>query len=464
MKDPMMSRFILNIAQRRLARRTAFLACLLAASHGCAQVSPRRHLSSQASAAATNKLTANNSHHPHQPVSQMQAAAMTAAPNIQPAYIEPAGGQAAAGSSAVVPVSHNEASIGRLGDPNCLPPAAVDPSCAPQGLYTDYAMVEQGPVPPYWNDQEYIYDGGDREPAVQLTQEWEVQGLNSEDTIAHYETIDGKLCVVATNRVPIYAPRFGAVRKVTAPILAARAVGAERVVEPTAAVVKASRDLAGDVVMPVGPKRHDAVKLIDGLRDRTRGVPAEKITPLASLTNFQAAMLKLEGLGTSVRREDLLAIIGEYMVNARTWTNVDAIAVSLGGVQAVEVRDAKQVQDVHVFETEPGKCSLRICKAASESIANPGDTITFTIRFDNIGDKPIGNLIILDSLTTRLEYIDGSQQSILSLASQKSLDQKGAVKFSTAENEAGSTVLKWEADLPLETGDSGVITFRCRVR
>jgi uncharacterized repeat protein (TIGR01451 family) len=204
------------------------------------------------------------------------------------------------------------------------------------------------------------------------------------------------------------------------------------------------------------------VKLIDGLHDRTRGVPAEKITPVVDVGSLQVAFQHLDALGSVIRREDLEAVVGEFMANARTWTNVDSIGVIIGGVQAVELRDSKQVQDVHVFDSGPTKCSLRVCKGASHAMANPGDIINFTIRFDNIGAKPIGNVVILDSLTTRLEYIDNSQASVLSLAEPDS--QAKPTKFSTEENEAGSTVLRWEIDQPLQPGDSGIISFSCRVR
>lgn len=324
------------------------------------------------------------------------------------------------------------------------------------------AVGEGGPVPPYWSVQEYLYDGGDREPLVQVEEDWTVHGLDSQDTVAHYETVDGKLCITPTNRVPIYAPRFGAVRKLTAPIMSARAVGAERVLEPTGPAIQRTRDLAGNVTLPTGPRRETAVKLIDGLYDRTRGVPAENTIPAESVGSLQVAFQHLDALGSVVRREDLEAIVGQYLVNARTWTNVDAIAVMIGGVEAAEIRDSKQVQDVHVFEGREAKCSLRICKGASEATANPGDIINFTIRFDNIGDKPIGNVVILDSLTTRLEYIDNSQQSVLSLATPDASAK--STRFSTQENEAGSTVLRWEIDQPLAPGDGGTISFSCRVR
>ena len=37
-------------------------------------------------------------------------------------------------------------------------------------------------------------------------------------------------------------------------------------------------------------------------------------------------------------------------------------------------------------------------------------TVDFTIRFDNVGNQPIGNVAILDSLNTRLEFVPDSAQ------------------------------------------------------
>lgn len=450
MKDRTMSRNTSKQSRLRVARRTWLLGCVLVgAAGGCAQVSPLR----------------SGARAPQRSAAPIARSTMTP-PAV--AHLSDVAAPVAAGAEAspVVPVNHVEpASHARL----YSPAGAVCPPSSFGGMPVDacppmapMAGGEAGPVPPYWSEQEYLYDGGDREPLVRVDEDWTVNGLNSQDTVAHYETIDGKLCVTPSNRVPIYAPRFGAVRKLTAPILAARAVGAERVLEPTGPAIKKTADLAGNVTLPTGPKRHTAVKLIDGLHDRTRGVPAENITPAVDVSSLQVAFQHLDALGSVVRREDLEAIIGQYLINARTWTNVDAIVVMIGGVQAAEIRDSKQVQDVHVYDSGPTKCTLRVCKGASHATAKPGDIINFTIRFDNVGVKPVGNIVILDSLTTRLEYIDNSQASVLSVATS---DPDGKPpKFSTEENEAGSTVLRWEIDQALAPGDGGTISFSCRVR
>ena len=91
-------------------------------------------------------------------------------------------------------------------------------------------------------------------------------------------------------------------------------------------------------------------------------------------------------------------------------------------------------------------------KVASTSLANPGDTVDFTIRFDNVGNQPIGNVTILDSLNTRLEFVPDSAQC--------SVD----AKFTTQPNEGDSVVVSCELSRPLDVGKGGILRFRCRVR
>ncbi len=378
--------------------------------------------------------------------------------------------------SEIAPVSYTAASQGNSVAPvsAVLPKACHDQYCSARATCAVPSDCQAcatcqpepgGPVPPYWNDQEYLYDGGDRDPKVAIKEDWTVEGLNPTDTVAHYETIEGKLCISPSNRVPIYAPRFGAVRKTSAPILAEQTIAAGRILEPVGPAVEKSRDLAGNMRQPVGPKNQSALKVLDALRDQTRGVPKQKVMPLVIAKDFQNALLKLENIGTSIRAEDLEALLQEYMVGPLAISPIDTVGVMIGGVNATLIRDAKSAQEVVLYESEPGKCSLRVCKSASQREANPGDEITFVIRFENLGVQPIGNLVVMDSLTTRLEYIDGSQKGIMSLKKEKGEPEPdGTLRFSTSENEAGSTVLRWEIESPLKHGDGGVVTFRCRVR
>ena len=89
---------------------------------------------------------------------------------------------------------------------------------------------------------------------------------------------------------------------------------------------------------------------------------------------------------------------------------------------------------------------------ASAQSASPGETVDFTIRFDNIGDQPLGNIVLVDNLTTRLEYVADSAQSSV------------PAKFSSQANSGESLVLRWEITNPVEPNQGGLVRFRCKVR
>ena len=42
----------------------------------------------------------------------------------------------------------------------------------------------------------------------------QILGLKMEDTVAHFDTLDGRTVVEPSNEVCLYSPRFGAVRQV----------------------------------------------------------------------------------------------------------------------------------------------------------------------------------------------------------------------------------------------------------
>ena len=109
-------------------------------------------------------------------------------------------------------------------------------------------------------------------------------------------------------------------------------------------------------------------------------------------------------------------------------------------------------QSVFTIKKPPANPRLRVIKVASTPFAEPGDEVAFTIRFDNVGSQVIGNVTIIDNLTTRLEYVDKSAQCNL------------PGEFITKKNDVGSDILRWELKDPLEKGKGGIIRFRCRVR
>ena len=301
------------------------------------------------------------------------------------------------------------------------------------------------------NTQEYIFDGGDQQPQVVVREDWSAVGVDPSDTVIYYETLGGQVCVKASNRVPIYAPRFGAVRQVSGLRLAQRAVGTERFLTPVVAAGMQENNGPTSMVQPLAPLGEQQVRVLDGFQELRGGVPVAQVLPPLRMSDAVKPVENLTFFTTGLMQDEEIPVLGRVLQNAREWFTPESIEVEVQGVTAGLVLDAKRAQDVHVYEM-PEKCAMRICKAASHSVANSGDIIRFTIRFDNVGPKPLGNAVIMDSLVARLEYIEGSQQC--------SVD----CNFSASPNDVGSSVLRCEIEDSIAPGTGGVISFDCRVR
>lgn len=371
----------------------------------------------------------------------------------EPAW--PADSRPRSGSPGVVTVAYEEPLAGTSPPPAeleteycgtpCCPPADCEVGC---GCLTCSAPPTRNCVT---NPQEYIADGGDQQPAVIVREDWSTAGVAPTDTVIYYETLDGKVCVKPTNRVCIYAPRFGAVRQVTGAVLAAGAVGTQRFVAPVKPGGFDDTDLANTMTQPLAPHGEQQVSLIDAFQENIHGTPLAQILPPQRMSEARVPFENIDVIGTGRITDEEIAVLGRVLQNARTWFTPESIDILVDGQQAALLGSIKQVQDVYLYEM-PDKCAMRICKTASHTIASPGDVINFTIRFDNSGVKPLGNAVILDSLSPRLEYIRESQQC--------SVD----ARFSAEPNEVGSQVLRWEIESPIEPNEGGVISFDCRVR
>jgi uncharacterized repeat protein (TIGR01451 family) len=139
--------------------------------------------------------------------------------------------------------------------------------------------------------------------------------------------------------------------------------------------------------------------------------------------------------------------------SAVTWTRDQNPVIIAQSDQAGELTSRFKEQELVGQENRAnGKGKLRIVKMADRQMAQPGDIVTFTIRFDNIGDLAVHDVVIVDNLTPRLEYVEDSATS----------DRDG--QLIEEDNGEGSLVLRWELDDPLAGRTGGVVTFKARVR
>jgi uncharacterized repeat protein (TIGR01451 family) len=136
---------------------------------------------------------------------------------------------------------------------------------------------------------------------------------------------------------------------------------------------------------------------------------------------------------------------------AIAWSQGAGVQVMLDEHTAAAAIAAQKPQETYSLGSAPNP-RLRIVKVASTPVAEPGDEVSFTIRFDNVGNQPIGSVEIIDSLTTRLEYVPNSAQCSLQ------------ARFATQANEGDSLVVRCVLSDPLPAGKGGVFRFRCIVR
>jgi uncharacterized repeat protein (TIGR01451 family) len=303
-----------------------------------------------------------------------------------------------------------------------------------------------------WPPQEYLCDGGDDGAGVTVSPEWQLEGVDPQDTVAHYDSWDGRTLVEASNRVCIYAPRFGAVRTVTGLGVNETRVLPAGVARPDVLVQQDEYEQVATSLQRYQAKIDLGTRLPRALEGRRQdGAVSTNLQGHA----FQGALLPYGNLrvlrdGTFDQAEK--ARLAELTRAAHVWHAEQEVQVILDGSAAVEVAQDRQVEAIYTVRDLRHKPKLRLIKLASTDHAAVGDEVEFTIRFDNVGDQPIGNIVIVDHLVTRLEYVEGSAQ-----ASRDSA-------FTAQPADSESLVLRWEFSQPLEPGEGGIIHFKCRVR
>jgi uncharacterized repeat protein (TIGR01451 family) len=313
------------------------------------------------------------------------------------------------------------------------------------------AFLEPAPPPYEIYPDEYLFDGGDRGLAVHDGPTGRA-GLESEDAVAEYSDTAGVAHILPTNRVAVYSPRFGSVSTTT---------GLETGV--TVAGVASAVDLAhGEGLRTrVAPADHAQRLPSQGLRVRSRasGVEAEERqagtqqgTVLSENVDREGSVEDVQNQGAPEMRQSQTARIAKRRQAAIAWTRNEfpVMTASIAGAHQVSARIAEQ--EMVGVEDRRTKGRLQIVKLADKETAPPGDVVSFTIQYENLGDLELKEVRIVDNLTPRLEYIAESGTS------------SRPATLSVTDNGEGSVVLTWSLKESLAGKASGSITFKAKVR
>lgn len=299
---------------------------------------------------------------------------------------------------------------------------------------------------------EYLCDGGDRGLPVHYSGP-KMLGLETEDTVVEFENGDGKRRVKPANKVCIYSPRFASIVSISG---AVEDVGGGRPVQAVASVrgmgLK-SRDVTVAQNQNEMTERLISRSRGSGLKAESAAQEFERPETIQGYIHTTRPLVSYGFLQTGMIRQREGAWLAQSIQSAATWTRDQNPAIAATTDSAGEIK-GRFAPDEYVGRENRfnGKGKLRIVKLADKEIAAPGDVITFKIRFDNIGDREVDHVVIVDNLTPRLEYVEDSA----------TCDKNGQLR--TEENGEGSLILRWELDDPLPGRSGGVVTFQARVR
>lgn len=304
-----------------------------------------------------------------------------------------------------------------------------------------------------WN-MEHIFDGGDRDKqaTVGLGDNWTVDGVETEDTVGHFDTLDGQRLVAPSNRIAIYSPRFAAVRQRVGVITSLTEVPALIADRTQSTMLEASKAQAGTTAQNEQARLARDAALAEGVRQQTRPSWSNNLVSPISTTDRVGALENISLLKYNFIEGSEKAVLAKGRVAAITWGGVDGVH-AIANFQAVDILfDIKSANEIVESHSPNDRPKLRIIKIASKDAAQPGETVEFTLRFDNVGDQKIGNVTLMDNLTDRLEFVDGSASCSLKC------------KFYVKDNQQGSQMLRWDIEPSLGVTEGGVVKFTCKIK
>lgn len=312
--------------------------------------------------------------------------------------------------------------------------------------------------------QEVVRDGGDKYPRATIGAQAQAVGVDIEDSVAEFTASKGARRVIPSNRVCLYMPRFcwitqqtglGKVDQQTGPAGTNMSLGINRIDlrQPSLATVSETR--------------------LNGIRSRSRPGGLD-------LTQYAGRVLKLQILqGQDLVQTPKASVVERgpdtvkdrvrpqsTIMEERLLTKSGRIGIQqlMGETKAVAVARSeagpKVVSSLTVVRETLSDCKedmvvldqpMVLHKSADKQVAVPGEIVTFTLRFSNMTGKPLTDVAIVDNLSPRLEFQEGSARS-----------NKEAV-FTVQENEAGSLILRWEVGT-LAPGENALVRFQAKVR
>lgn len=284
-----------------------------------------------------------------------------------------------------------------LPNEGALPPAGAPPLIP----HACYPLIDPilGPMHP--SEFVSVFDGGDSGLPAGFDGRGKLRGVDPSDTVAEYVNSKGMKKLAVSNRVALCIPRYILLRSEFVP------------------------NIRGTITGPEITLAH-----------KTPGVLESRYE---LITRVQKLQLEL------ARRNTRPSIVENvYGVTVHAALKSTRISVS---VQTPSTLNGSKIPNL---SKEDGP--LFICKWPDRPGANIGELVMFSLKYTNTGQTAIQDVVVIDNLTPRFEYVPGTSKT----------DRDGTFTFQP--NNAGSQLLRWEFTGDLPPGESGLITFQVRVR
>lgn len=304
---------------------------------------------------------------------------------------------------------------------------------------------------PWIAKDEFLCDGGDGGMPAHFDGSAGVRGVEPRDAVVKF-TADDRPRVLPTNRVCLYAPRFAAVR-------ATLGANQNKVVEN---LVQADRiESQVSVASRQTPRKLTQNTAAELARHRARASMARGRQYVGEKTEIRV----LHGYDVPTHVAGHVEVRALEIAKQRQLANAIRVRLKADGIKTAETAVVAGIaeglgqnvlywkpQEMAGVEVPPNKPGLMVLKQVDKAEAEPGDVVTYTIRYRNMGNVPIRAVSVTDSLLPRLEYVP-----------QSALGPAGTV-FSSGENAAGSVELRWDLPEAIAPGQDGYVQFQARVR
>ena len=166
-------------------------------------------------------------------------------------------------------------------------------------------------------------------------------------------------------------------------------------------------------------------------------------------------------ISNNVPAQEAVALVGLRQVQTRLRPSVVIVTQNVAELVVLTtpkliyrlqgIAEIKGTQETDEITSGPNE--MVVTKAVEPfGAVEPGQVVTFTLRYRNATDKVATDLVLTDSLSGRLEFVAGSPES----------DRPANV--TRVPNAAGSEAVQFEIPGPVPPGGTGVVKFKAKVR